>query len=123
MNQILQPQYAVWHDFKDNIYEKVGSRTFRRFPESGPLLVFLPIRIFLQILILVILPSKRSRKRKEEKGAKPIVGREGSQSLETCQGGERGDPRSAGGLEVRRGWQVGAGARHGPGARHGAGGV
>ena len=71
MNQILQPQYAVWHDFKDNIYEKVGSRTFRRFPESGPLLVFLPIRIFL----LVILASKRSRKRKEKKRAKPIVGR------------------------------------------------
>ena len=83
-----------------SMYEKVGSRTFRRFPESGPLLVFLPIKIFLQMLILVILPSKTQQEEKREKRAKRIVGREGSQSLETCQGGERGDPRSAGGLEV-----------------------
>ena len=73
---------AVWTDFKDNIYEKVGSRTFRRFPESGPLLVFLPIKIFLQVLILVILPSKTQQEEKREKkgkahsrkGGEPIIG-------------------------------------------------
>ena len=73
---------AVWTDFKDNIYEKVGSRTFCRFPESGPLLVFLPIKIFLQMLILVILPSKTQQEEKSEKkgkahsrkGGEPIIG-------------------------------------------------
>ena len=113
-------RHLAW--FQEQHLWKVRLRTFRRFPEPGPLLVFLPIKIFLQMLILVILPSKSSRKRKEKKRAKPIVGREGSQSLETCQGWERGDPRSAGGSEVGRGWQVGGGG-HRHLARHGAGGV